>query len=236
MRSIGDSLELVSAFRVEQTDPDSFYGLLAKDLIQYLEPFIDLRGKLVLDVGGGAGYFSAGFLAKGAIAIALEPDEKELSWRGTNFYAAVMGDGLKLPFISDCFDLTFSSNVLEHVRDPAGLLDEMIRVTKKGGLIFACYTNWLSPWGGHETSPWHYLGGSLARRIYEARYGKKPKNVFNESLFALSINKILKLLKNRNVNVLDLSPRYYPAWAKIVVKIPVLREFITWNLAILVKK
>ena len=39
----------------------------------------------------------------------------------------------------------------------------MVRVTKPGGLVFVSYTVWWGPWGGHETAPWHYLGGRFAR-------------------------------------------------------------------------
>ena len=42
--------------------------------------------------------------------------------------------------------------------DPMGLIEEMIRVTRPGGLVYLSFTNWYSPWGGHEMSPWHYLG------------------------------------------------------------------------------
>ena len=65
-------------------------------------------------------------------------------------------------------DVCYSSNVLEHVPDPERMLEEMVRVVRPGGLVFCSYTLWLSPWGGHETSPWHYLGGHCAARRYTA--------------------------------------------------------------------
>ena len=40
--------------------------------------------------------------------------------------------------------MSASSNVLEYVRDPAGFIDEMIRVTRPGGLVYLSYTVWLS--------------------------------------------------------------------------------------------
>ncbi len=45
----------------------------------------------------------------------------------------IAGDGNRLPFPDGAADVAFSSNVLEHVPDPARFLDEMVRVTRPGG-------------------------------------------------------------------------------------------------------
>ena len=78
--------------------------------------------------------------------------------------------------------------MLEHVPDPAGFADELVRVVRPGGLVVLSYTNWLSPWGGHETSPFHYLGGRRAIRLYARRYGHPPKNRVGENLFRVSVS------------------------------------------------
>src|SRR5690606_39471967 len=64
---------------------------------------------------------------------------------------------------SDLFDVCYSSNVLEHVPDPWRMAEEMLRVTRPDGVVFLSYTVWFGPWGGHETAPWHFLGGRHAR-------------------------------------------------------------------------
>jgi hypothetical protein len=112
----------------------------------------------------------------------------------------------------------------------------MLRVTKFGGYVFACYTNWLSPWGGHETSPWHYFGGHWARKRYERKYQKQPKNIYEKSLFPINVEQMIKFLKSSDLEIIDLSPRYYPSWAKWIIYMPIVREFLTWNLAMLVRK
>jgi SAM-dependent methyltransferase len=149
----------------------------------------------------------------------------------------VAGDGLALPLPNDLADLVFSSNVLEHVADPGGFIDEAIRVAKPGGLIYLSFTVWWSPWGGHETSPWHLLGGRFALRRYTKRHGHPPKNVYGTSLFALRVGTALKLVKHRrDASLLVAEPRYLPRWARFVVRVPVVREFVTWNLAVLLEK
>ena len=70
---------------------------------------------------------------------------------------------------------------------PWVVADEMVRVVRPGGLVVVSYTNWLSPWGGHETSPWHYLGGYVAADRYGRRYGHPPKNRYGVGLFPVSV-------------------------------------------------
>ena len=49
----------------------------------------------------------------------------------------VHGDVLELPFKSETFDLVFSQALLEHVSNPFVAAEEMCRVTRHGGLIWA---------------------------------------------------------------------------------------------------
>lgn len=44
-------------------------------------------------------------------------------------------DGRNIPFPDHSFDVVFSSNVLEHVEDLKGLLDDAVRVLKPGGIM-----------------------------------------------------------------------------------------------------
>lgn len=50
---------------------------------------------------------------------------------------AVYGNALKMPFKNDSFDLVFSQAVLEHVPNPFIAVEEMRRVTKPGGIVWA---------------------------------------------------------------------------------------------------
>jgi hypothetical protein len=99
------------------------------------------------------------------------------------------------------------------------------------------YTIWLGPWGGHETSPWHLLGGHRAARRYERKHGKQPKNVYGESMYPASVADGLRWLARRpDLEVLELRPRYLPRWTAFVLLIPGLRELVTWNLWIVVRR
>ncbi len=138
LRSIG----LLRLFRSEQTDPERFYAGLAEDAVRQVAEHGELSGRTVVDVGGGGGWFTAAFRARGAHCYLFEPDPAELSFRTAVPAGALVADGYWLPVRDGGADVVFSSNVLEHVPDPIGLIEEMIRVTRPGGLVYLSYTNW----------------------------------------------------------------------------------------------
>jgi len=228
---------LFQDFRVEQTDPDRFYGALASDSIEQVAQFARLDGARVLDVGGGPGYFADAFEAAGAWYVPVEYDHGELSARGDVSRRSVMADGARLPFADGTFDVVYSSNVLEHVPDRGAMVREMVRVARPGGVVLAAYTVWFGPWGGHETAPWHFLGGERARRRYARVHGKQPKNKYGESLYAVTVAEGLGLSRTvRGATLLAAFPRYLPGSMWWVLRIPGLREVATWNLALVWRK
>ena len=229
------SIRLFRLFLREQTNPELFYRELAADSISQVASYASLAGRTVLDVGGGPGYFTAAFQARGARCLLVEPDLTELQ-PGRSVPAA-RGDGMALPVADGAVDVCFSSNVLEHVRDPLTMLAEMIRVTRPGGLIYLAFTNWFSPWGGHEMAPWHYLGARYAERRYVRRHHKNPKNRPGTGLFQVHVGQMLRAVRgHRDVTVLDAVPRYYPRWSRAVLEVPGIREVVTWNLLLVLRR
>ncbi len=231
------SVRLFRLFLREQADPDGFYAALAQDAASQLAGFTSVHGRTVLDIGGGAGYFTAEFRSRGAHCYLFELDAGEMMSRGETPPGAVLADGYWLPVRDGGADVCVSSNVLEHVRDPSGLIEEMVRATRPGGLIYLSFTNWYSPWGGHEMSPWHYLGAGLAERRYQRKHGRLPKNRVGTSLFPLHIGQVLRMTSGRaDVEVLSARPRYYPGWCRPLVLVPGLREIATWNLLLILRR
>jgi len=250
------SLALAKVFRLEQSDPDTFYRAVADDTASQIEGYTALEGALVIDVGGGAGYFTEALRTAGARCALIEPEAADppvpapgpqSTPEERHRYAVcagrvapgctVAGDGYRLPVPDGTADLTFSSNVLEHVPDVSSFLDEMVRVTRPGGLLYVSFTAWYSLWGGHETAPWHYLGGHRAARRYEARTGRPPKNRFGSSLYACHVGPTLRLVRRRrDVDIVAAIPRYHPRWLHWVVRVPVLRELVTWNLLLVLRR
>jgi SAM-dependent methyltransferase len=231
------SVTLFRAFLREQSDPDFFYGVLAADSVRQLAEHVPLEGRSVLDVGGGPGYFADAFRGAGAVYVGLEPDAGEMVARGEPEPGTVRGSGEALPVRTAAVDVCYSSNVLEHVRSPWQMAAEMVRVTRPGGTVFLSFTPWLSPHGGHETAPWHYLGGHRARRRFRRRTGAEPKNRFGESLFPVSVAAALRWARRcPDVDVVAAFPRYHPWWATWVTSVPLLREIVSWNLVVVMRR
>jgi SAM-dependent methyltransferase len=223
---------------VEQSDPDRFYSALAADAAVQVGDVIDLTGADVLDVGGGPGYFAQAFEERGARYWPLDADAGELRLHGREPVAGtVIGSGTALPFADDSVDVCYSSNVLEHVREPWQMADEMVRVVRPGGAIVLSYTLWYGPWGGHETSPWHLWGGEWAARRYRRVTGHEPKNRYGDSMFPVTCAGGLRWARRQSgAQLVAAVPRYLPGWAFAVVELPVVRELVTWNLMLVLRK
>ena len=235
--TLSRSVTLFRTFLREQTDPDLFYGVLAEDSVRQLGEHVSLDGATVLDVGGGPGYFADAFRGAGATYVGLEPDAGEMAARGKPEPGTVRASGEALPVRTAAVDVCYSSNVLEHVRSPWTMTSEMVRETRPGGTVFLSFTPWWSPHGGHETGPWHYLGGHLARRRYRRRHGREPKNKFGESLFPVGVGAALRWARAcPDVEVVAAFPRYHPWWATWVLAVPGLREIVTWNLVVVMRR
>jgi SAM-dependent methyltransferase len=231
------SVRLFRLFLAEQTDPETFYSGLADDAVRQVAEHGGLGGRTVVDVGGGGGWFTAAFRARGAHCYLFEPDPAELCLRTGAPAGAVVADGYWLPVRDGGADVAFSSNVLEHVPDPIGLIEEMIRVTRPGGLVYLSFTNWYSPWGGHEMSPWHYLGAGYAQRRYVRRHRREPKHECGVNLFPVHVGPMLRALRARpDVEIVEARPRYYPRWCRWLVRLPGLREVATWNLMLIMRR
>ncbi len=239
MATLSRSLRLLRSFAYEQFRPRIFYSLLARDTHMLIDALLrdltgqPLAGSSVLDVGGGPGYFSEAF--SDCWYVGLEPSVSEMSAAGLSGYGAVRGDGAALPFTDGSFDVVYSSNVAEHIPDWRAMGSEMLRVARPGGLVVLSYTVWLGPFGGHETGLWqHYVGGEFARRRYAKAHGHEPKNVWGQSLFAVSAREGLAWAKGTG-RLAAAFPRYHPAWAWWLTRVPVLREFAVSNLVLVLR-
>lgn len=231
-------MRLFRDFLVEQTDPDRFYGALAADSAAQVSRHHELRDARLLDVGGGPGFFADAFAARGATYVAVDADAGEMRLHGrAPGPRTVQASGTALPFADAVFDVAYSSNVLEHVPEPWAMADEMVRVVRPGGTVVISYTLWFGPWGGHETAPWHLLGGHRAARRYARTTGHPPKNVFGESLFPITAGAGMHWARAcPDADLLSAQPRYLPAMMSWVAGVPLLREVVTWNLMLVLRR
>jgi SAM-dependent methyltransferase len=218
-------------------DDAGFYEMQADDAINWITSqnvSID-KSTQALDLGCGHGIFGQQLARKGAAVIYVDEENylpeslSQASFRRFNLDRQPIGE---LP----PSDLVICSNVLEHLGRQEQFLRDCHNLLKPGGHLYLSWTNWLSPWGGHEFSPFHYLGPKLGPKCYDAVVRKPRKHTPNVNLFPIGIGWALSRLRsNANLQVKAVVPRYYPEF-RFLMSLPVLREFLAWNCAILLKR
>jgi SAM-dependent methyltransferase len=228
--------EMLRRFRREREDPAPFYTMLAAETIDRLERrHGSLLGSTVVDVACGPGFYTDSFRARGAHVVPVEHSLAELQLSGDPPEHSVIGDAARLPLADASVDAVFCSNMLEHTPDTAAVIDELARVLRVGGWGYVSWTNWYSPWGGHEMTPYHYLGTKVGPRLYERRHGI-PKNRFGEGLFPVHVGSTLRLVRaHPRLRIDRAEPRYW-TWASFLTRIPGAREVLCWNCVIHVTK
>lgn len=229
--------ELYRLFLKEKTDPAPFYIELAKDTVAEFERrYGPLRGQRIADLGCGPGFYTEAFRHYGADCVPVDASLEEMQMVGEPPEGYVLADAGDLPFEDESFDGVFCSNVFEHAPNTPEIIRELERVLKPGGWGYMSWTNWYSPWGGHDMTPYQFLGPERGPRLYVKRHGPPRKNTYGEALFAVHVGPTIRLVEARpHLEIERTEPRYWP-WAAGLTKVPGLRELLTWNCVIRVRK
>ncbi len=111
---------------------------------------MDVAGKACLEVGAATARDTAELARMGAFAVALDYSPSALRLAagvcaGTGA-VLVCGDALALPFRDGSFSLVFHQGVLEHFREPGGLLRENARVISEDGLVLVDVPQTIHPY------------------------------------------------------------------------------------------
>lgn len=139
----------------------------------YLEKLLKLsdidKPYTILDLGCGRGetlnYFKKlnSKLKWYGIDIDNSPEVMSRTMRSEKF---ITFNGINIPFEDNNFDLIFSRQVFEHVKNPRELLSEVNRVLKPGG-YFIGSTSHLEPF--HSFSYWNYTPFGFYTLINESK-------------------------------------------------------------------
>jgi SAM-dependent methyltransferase len=215
-------------FRNEREDPEPFYSLLAAELAADLDArHGPLAGQVLLDLGCGPGHYTAALRARGAEVVPVDNAPEELGPEPPA--GALLADAGALPLPDASADGVVCSNLLEHTPDTAAVLAEIERVLRPGGWAYVSWTNWYSPHGGHDMSPYHLLGPARGPALYERLHGPPRKNRYGEGLFPVHIGPTLRLARARpGLRVTGVEPRYWPR-LNALMRVPGLREVAAWN-------
>jgi SAM-dependent methyltransferase len=96
---------------------------------------VPLEGKRVLDMGCGVGMYTGAFArySKHVVGVEVEADRARAAYEQVPRIAQAVGEAL--PYVTHSFDVVFSHEVLEHVREDRLCAEEMVRITRPGGHI-----------------------------------------------------------------------------------------------------
>ena len=112
-------------------------------------------GLRVLDVGCGPGADTtmlAPLLSPGGRIVGVDRDANLLEIAQSRTQRSpearlanhLRADAVHLPFASEAFDVCRCERLLQHVRDGDRAVSEMVRVTKRGGIVVAADSDWAS--------------------------------------------------------------------------------------------
>jgi SAM-dependent methyltransferase len=108
------------------------------------------RQDRILDAGCGTGIFTAHYLQQGARVTGLDLSLEMLRYGcckpGLGNMLPVVADMRRLPFSDGAFDKTVTITALEFVDDGRCAVQELLRVTRKGGRLVIATLNRLSSW------------------------------------------------------------------------------------------
>ena len=193
------------------------------------------QGTKALDLGCGAGTFGQHLFGMGCEVTFADSADWLLPEIPRTCFRRVDLDTASIESLG-CYDLVVCSNVLEHLRDAERLIRSFPALLLPGGHLYLSWTNWLSPWGGHDFSPWHYLGPRLGPRLFDRLVGRPRMLKPFENLFVTHIGRTLRSLRAQPaIKIVAAAPRYYTElWP--LMKVPLLREVAAWNCAVLIAR
>lgn len=207
---------------------------LAQVLITEIEEFKPLWDKKILDVGGARGEFCR-ILNKerNCDIINLEPyPEKPLIWK------TKIGFADNIPFNDNEFDVVTCREVLEHIpkEKQQQSVNELYRVTKKGGVCYIAIPPWYNPYAGHNLKPFHIFPFKLAKWLRQLFFRNKINtNSFEEeNLYPITFKKMLKMISLTDFKIITIKDTHFRL--HFLTKIPLIREIIVPTIAFILIK
>ena len=225
------------AHHLKHGDDTRFYEMQAIDAVQWmLGQGVPIHaGVQALDLGCGHGVFGGQLKEQGCMVTYADIENDLIPERANSPFIQMDLDHDNYETLG-CHDLIVCSNVFEHLAKPQRFLQNMRDLLNPCGYLYLSWTNWLSPWGGHDFSPFHYLGPVRGPAVYDKLIGKPRIHHPFKTLYPTYIGQTLKWIDElKGLKVSACIPRYYNE-LRFLMDLPLLREFLAWNTAMLIRR
>lgn len=180
----------------EMLVPDRDFGyLLGEHLVRYRFAKQFAPGEAALDIGCGSGYgtrlLAQDFSRSTGGDFSSETVHYAHQRYGASNTAFVVMDACHLPFRSEIFDLICAFEVIEHVQDCRGLLQEARRLLRDDGVLLVSTPN---SKGCHAGNPYHVreFEGEEFKALLEESFSSV--RLFGETRRVSLLYRILKAL------------------------------------------
>lgn len=222
--------------------------------------------KTVADIGCGAAGKSLYYASQGAEKVygveILEKYEKEADELAKKLnlsdkFEFVCADAAHLPFEDGSVDTMIMNDAMEHVDEPENVIEECMRVLKKGGRLYVNFPPYHHPFGAHLSDliyiPWVHLLFSekvlveaykiLAKTVDDGdervnfRISKRANgSEYFSYINHMTINRFEKIIKKMNI-----TPAYYHheplrGFFRYLCQVPLLREALVKMVVCVFKK
>lgn len=152
--------------------------------------------KLVLDAGCGEYISSLSWVPKETLAVCVDVSKQNVlkSQRlcrknGENNFVYLRCSVTALPFKDGTFDLIVSQDVIEHVPDNNGLVEETFRVCRNGGYFVGSTSNLLNPIFLFDSYMPKSVMDKLTARFAGEHYDRHTRLTFKALMDVLSRNR-----------------------------------------------
>ena len=125
---------------------DNYMLSRLKTIISLIREMVPMKASTLLaDIGCGDGYLLADLRCEGLFTpdqmVACDFAFNRVVHSAQKTPLAVTGNARSAPFHTNFFDVTICADMLEHSPFPELIVEELIRITKRGGLIIVSFPN-----------------------------------------------------------------------------------------------
>lgn len=129
--------------------------------LQLVRRHVPLEGGWILDIGCGIGTWLRQFHDFSSHVYGIEIDSARAQEAGRSLPGICQARAESIPFADNTFDVVFLHEVIEHVSDDRGTIEEAVRCTRPGGHVVIFAPNRLYPFETHG----FFLGDRFVFRL-----------------------------------------------------------------------